>query len=92
MINLVVSNIISRKRINITRVQMRDAGKLAATNLSLKIRPGQYVAIVGATGCGKSTLMRLMLGKELSEDDDLEFVSAAGEYFTEAKFNRRENM
>ena len=33
-------------------------------NLSLKIRPGQYVAIVGATGCGKSTLMRIMLGFE----------------------------
>ena len=33
-------------------------------NLSLKIDPGQYVAIVGKTGCGKSTLMRLMLGFE----------------------------
>lgn len=33
-------------------------------NLSLKIRSGQYVAIVGTTGCGKSTLMRLMLGFE----------------------------
>ena len=33
-------------------------------NLSLKIRPGQYIAIVGATGCGKSTLMRLLLGFE----------------------------
>ena len=33
-------------------------------NLSLKIRPGQYVAIVGKTGCGKSTLMRLILGFE----------------------------
>ena len=33
-------------------------------DLSLKIRPGQYVAIVGRTGCGKSTLMRVMLGFE----------------------------
>jgi NHLM bacteriocin system ABC transporter ATP-binding protein len=33
-------------------------------NLSLKIRRGQYVGIVGKTGCGKSTLVRMMLGFE----------------------------
>ena len=33
-------------------------------HLSLKIQAGQYVAIVGKTGCGKSTLMRLLLGFE----------------------------
>ena len=36
-------------------------------DLSLSIRPGQYVAIVGKTGCGKSTLMRLMLGFEIPQ-------------------------
>ena len=33
-------------------------------DLSLHIRPGEYVAIVGRTGCGKSTLMRLLMGFE----------------------------
>jgi ABC-type bacteriocin/lantibiotic exporter with double-glycine peptidase domain len=37
---------------------------LILDDLSLKIRPGQYVAIVGSTGCGKSTLMRMLLGFE----------------------------
>ena len=32
--------------------------------VSLKISPGQYVAICGKTGCGKSTLMKIMLGFE----------------------------
>ena len=33
-LNLLVSRIISHKRVNITRVQMRDSGKLAATTVS----------------------------------------------------------
>ncbi|MBQ2848720.1 MAG: NHLP bacteriocin export ABC transporter permease/ATPase subunit [Clostridia bacterium] len=37
---------------------------LIIDDLSLKIRSGQYVAIVGETGCGKSTLMRILLGFE----------------------------
>lgn len=40
---------------------------LVLDNLTLKIRPGEYVAIVGKTGCGKSTLMRLMLGFEIPQ-------------------------
>ena len=36
-------------------------------DMSLKIRPGDYVAIVGRTGCGKSTLIRLLLGFETPE-------------------------
>ncbi len=36
-------------------------------DLSLKVRPGEYVAIVGRTGCGKSTLVRLLLGFEKPE-------------------------
>ena len=36
-------------------------------NISFKIRPGEYVGIVGRSGCGKSTLLRLLLGFETPE-------------------------
>ena len=41
-----------------------DDGPLILNDLSLTIKPGEYIGIVGKSGCGKSTLMRLMLGFE----------------------------
>ena len=42
-------------------------------DLSLKINAGEYVAIVGRTGCGKSTLVRLLLGFEKPERGSVYF-------------------
>ncbi|MCR5304221.1 MAG: ATP-binding cassette domain-containing protein [Lachnospiraceae bacterium] len=39
--------------------------------LNLHIKPGEYVGIVGRTGCGKSTLMRLMLGFETPQSGSI---------------------
>lgn len=36
-------------------------------DLSFKVARGEYVAIVGRSGCGKSTIMRLLLGFERPE-------------------------
>lgn len=36
-------------------------------NFNLKIKAGEYIGIVGKTGCGKSTLVRLLLGFEKPE-------------------------
>ena len=45
----------------------KESLPLVLDDISMKIRPGQYVAIVGKTGCGKSTLMRILLGFEKPE-------------------------
>ena len=44
-------------------------------DMSFKVKAGEYVAIVGKTGCGKSTLMRLLLGFEKPEKGAVYFDS-----------------
>ena len=55
--------------IELTDVTFRysEDGPAIVEDLSLSIHPGDYVAIVGRTGCGKSTLVRLLLGFEEPE-------------------------
>lgn len=38
-----------------------DASKRLIQNLNLDVKPGQRIAIVGPTGCGKSTLINLLM-------------------------------
>ena len=44
---------------------------LVLNDLSLNIRSGEYVALVGKTGCGKSTIVRLLLGFEKPLEGDV---------------------
>lgn len=44
-----------------------DSMPYVVDGMNLKIKAGEYIAIVGTTGCGKSTLMRLLLGFETPE-------------------------
>ncbi len=60
----VVTRLSGAIELNNVSFRYSESMPMVIDNLSLKIRSGQYVAIVGTTGCGKSTLMRLMLGFE----------------------------
>ncbi len=53
-------------RIELSHVSFKynQEGPLILDDISINIPARQYVAIVGKTGCGKSTLMRLLLGFE----------------------------
>ena len=60
----VIDRISGAIEVNNVSFRYREDMPLILDDLSLKIKPGQYVAIVGQTGCGKSTLMRILLGFE----------------------------
>lgn len=61
---LVIDRLSGGIELNNVSFRYNENMPLVIDDLSLKIRAGQYVAIVGATGCGKSTLMRILLGFE----------------------------
>ena len=55
--------------IEVSNVSFRydDKSPYVLDDLSFKVNSGEYVALVGRSGCGKSTIMRLLLGFEVPE-------------------------
>lgn len=51
----------------------RADGPAILDGVSIRIRPGEFVGIVGTSGSGKSTLMRILLGFETPESGSLFF-------------------
>ncbi len=44
------------------RYGVGDAGVVALSDITLHVEPGQFVCLVGASGCGKTTLLNLVAG------------------------------
>ena len=63
----IVTRLSGGLELNHVSFRYSEDGPYILNDLSLKIRPGEYVAVVGKTGCGKSTLVRLLLGFEKPE-------------------------
>ena len=52
-----------------------EDGPLILKDVSIKVEPGEFVAIVGGSGSGKSTLFRLLLGFETPESGTIYYDS-----------------
>ena len=61
--------------ISVNNISLQRGGKILFQNASLKIQPGQRVALIGANGCGKSTLFQMLLGKMQADVGNIEIPS-----------------
>ena len=51
----------------------KSFGDLAViSDLSLQLKEGEIIAILGASGCGKTTLLKLLLGSETADSGTIE--------------------
>ena len=69
----VVSRLSGQIELNDVSFRYEKNGPNIVDHLSLKIKPGEYLAIVGKTGCGKSTLLRLLLGFETPDSGQITY-------------------
>lgn len=57
--------------VSLQRVQKSYGGKIVLRDLSLDLHPTEKVGLVGANGCGKTTLFKLIVGLEHPDHGDL---------------------
>jgi sulfonate transport system ATP-binding protein len=67
------------------RYAQRGTTLAVLDDISLHVRPGEFVSVLGSSGCGKSTLLRLIAG--LDSDYDGEIV-VAGERVRDTSLER----
>jgi NitT/TauT family transport system ATP-binding protein len=51
-----------RSQIAFSNVTLALGGKSMLENISLDVNPGEFLCIIGASGCGKTTALRLAAG------------------------------
>ena len=57
--------------ISLTKIELRRGTKVLLNQAQLVIHPGQHIGIIGANGCGKSSLFKLLLGSLSPDAGDL---------------------
>jgi sulfonate transport system ATP-binding protein len=64
--------------VSLRKLEKRFAGRKVLRALSLEVARGLFVCIVGRSGCGKTTLLRIVAGLESLDDGEISVSSASG--------------
>ncbi len=57
--------------IELNKISKHYGDNVVLENLSLTVKEGEFVTLVGASGCGKSTFLKLLLGTERASSGEL---------------------
>lgn len=57
--------------LNIRHISKQYTGRTVLENINLQVAAGEFIAVVGRSGCGKSTFLRLLAGLEQPSDGKL---------------------
>ena len=66
-----MTNKVKGMQLNLEGLRKSFGNKTVLEGIDLEIQPGEFVAIVGRSGCGKSTMLRLVAGLDAPSGGDV---------------------
>ena len=66
-----MTNQVKGMQLNLEGLRKSFGNKTVLQGIDLEIQPGEFVAIVGRSGCGKSTMLRLVAGLDAPSGGDV---------------------
>ena len=59
------------KKINVTNVNKKYNGQIVLEDISFEVNEGEFVSILGSSGCGKTTLLKILIGIEKPDTGEI---------------------
>ncbi|MCR5309722.1 MAG: ABC transporter ATP-binding protein [Bacilli bacterium] len=56
--------ILNDKKISVININKRYNGQIVLEDISFDIKEGEFISMLGASGCGKTTLLKILIGIE----------------------------
>ena len=58
---------LGNRKISVVNINKRFNGQIVLEDISFDIKEGEFVSMLGASGCGKTTLLKILIGIEMPD-------------------------